>query len=85
MEARGATGELDAPGRLPAWALGLIPLALIGLAVTLFAVLGAPGLGERTGPPVEELAVERTVLRPGVIELTPVSYTHLTLPTICSV
>jgi len=70
VEARGATGELDAPGRLPAWALGLIPLALIGLAVALFATLGAPGLGERTGPPVEELAVERTVLTPGVIELT---------------
>jgi zinc transporter ZupT len=30
----------------------------------------APGLGERTGPPVEEVAVERTVLRPGQIELT---------------
>ena len=36
----------------------------------LFAALGGPGLGERTGPPVEELAVERTVLRPGEIELT---------------
>ena len=28
------------------------------------------GLEKRTGPPVEELAVERTVLRPGKIELT---------------
>jgi zinc transporter, ZIP family len=33
-------------------------------------VLGGPGLGERRGPPIEELAVERTVLRPGEIELT---------------
>ena len=33
-------------------------------------LLGGPGLGERNGPPVEELAVERTVLRPGEIELT---------------
>jgi zinc transporter, ZIP family len=67
-----ATARADrAPGsRLPAWALGLIPLALIAAAIGTFALLGGPGLGERTGPPVEELAVERTVLRPGEIELT---------------
>ena len=46
--------------------LGLVPLLL----VALFLLLGAPGLGERRGPPAEELAVERTVLEPGVIELT---------------
>jgi zinc transporter, ZIP family len=57
-------------GRLPAWALGLIPLALIVVALGGFALLGGPGLGERTGPPVEEVTVERTVLRPGEIELT---------------
>ncbi|MET0305595.1 MAG: ZIP family metal transporter [Solirubrobacterales bacterium] len=59
-----------AGGGLPAWALGLIPLALIAAAIGAFALLGAPGLGERTGPPVEELSVERTVLHPGTIELT---------------
>jgi zinc transporter, ZIP family len=59
-----------AGGGLPAWALGLIPLALIGAAIGAFALLGGPGLGERTGPPVEELSVERTVLHPGEIELT---------------
>jgi zinc transporter, ZIP family len=52
------------------WTAGLVPLALIAVAVGLFAALGAPGLGERRGPPAEELAVERTVLEPGVIELT---------------
>ncbi|HEY5815120.1 MAG TPA: ZIP family metal transporter [Solirubrobacterales bacterium] len=57
-------------GGLPAWALGLIPLALIAAAIGAFALLGGPGLGERTGPPVEELSVERTVLRSGTIELT---------------
>ncbi len=57
-------------GGLPAWALGVIPLALIAVAIGAFALLGGPGLGERTGPPVEEVAVERTVLRPGEIELT---------------
>jgi ZIP family zinc transporter len=59
-----------AGGGLPAWALGAIPLALIAAAIGAFALLGGPGLGERSGPPVEEVSVERTVLRPGQIELT---------------
>jgi zinc transporter ZupT len=57
-------------GPLPVWALGIIPLALIAAAIGAFALLGGPGLGERTGPPVEEVTVERTVLTPGEIELT---------------
>jgi len=69
MEAHGAAAERGWAGRRPAWALGLVPLALIAAAAVLFAALGAPGLGERRGPPVEALAVERTVLEPGVIEL----------------
>jgi zinc transporter ZupT len=69
MEA-GARAERGLGGGLPAWALGLIPLALIAAAVGAFALLGGPGLGDRTGPPVEEVAVEQTVLRPGEIELT---------------
>ena len=52
------------------WSAGLLPLALIAVAVALFAALGAPGLGDRRGPPAEELAIERTVLEPGRIELT---------------
>src|SRR5262249_15585459 len=39
-------------------------------AAAAFAALGGPGLGERRGPPVEELSVERTVLHPGTIALT---------------
>lgn len=69
MEARAATERPPHLARLPAWLLGLIPLALIAAAAALFAALGAPGLGERRGPPVEELSVERTVLRPDEIEL----------------
>ena len=69
MEARGAAERLGGRG-VPAWVLGLVPLVLIAGAIGLFASLGDPGLGKRNGVPVEKLAVERTVLRPGEIELT---------------
>jgi zinc transporter, ZIP family len=69
MEA-GARAERSLGAGLPAWALGAIPLALIVVAIGGFALLGGPGLGERTGLPLEEVSVERTVLRPGEIELT---------------
>ena len=52
------------------WLLGLVPLLLVVGGIALFMALDAPGLGERRGPPAEELAVERTVLSPGAIELT---------------
>ncbi len=68
-----AAGRAERPGpasRAPTWALIAVPLALIAAAIAGFAALGGPGLDERRGPPVEELAVERTVLRPGEIELT---------------
>ena len=56
---------------LPAWLLGLVPLLLAVGVLGAFAALGGPGLGDRPGPPVEELSVERTVLEPGRIALTP--------------
>jgi zinc transporter, ZIP family len=68
MEARSETSPAHV--RAPTWALIAAPLALIAAAIGLFALLGGPGLDERRGPPLEELAVERTVLRPGEIELT---------------
>ena len=73
MEAGNPTADVaPEPARrgAPAWVLGLAPLLLIIAAVGAFSALGGPGLGERTGPPVEELAVERTKLVPGAIELT---------------
>jgi zinc transporter, ZIP family len=70
MEGRAATERDLRSDGLPAWVLGLVPLLLIIAAIGLFAALDGPGLGERRGPPVEELAVERTVLEPGTIELT---------------
>jgi len=56
--------------QVPLWVLALVPLAMIAGALGTFVALDGPGLGERRGPPVEELAVEQTVLRPNVIELT---------------
>jgi ZIP family zinc transporter len=73
MEGGVATERELRPGRtsaVPSWVLGVVPLVLIVAALGAFAATGAPGLGERRGPPAEELAVERTVLEPGVIELT---------------
>jgi ZIP family zinc transporter len=71
MEARGeAVGRGSSGQRRSLWLLGGVPLAIIVAAIAIFAALGGPGLGERTGPPVEELAVEKTELRPGEIELT---------------
>ena len=74
MEARGqARPDAGAPmgeQRFPRWALAVLPLAAIVAALTGLALFGGQTLPERAGPPVEELAVERTVLRPGEIELS---------------
>jgi zinc transporter ZupT len=70
MEAGTETLRGRSPSRVPVWVLGVVPLLLIIVAIGSFALLDGPGLGDRTGPPVEELAVEKTVLKPGVIELT---------------
>jgi len=68
MEARAAAERASFAGA-PVWLLGLIPLVLIGLTLGAFALLGGPGLGQRSGVPIEDLAVERTVLHPGEFEL----------------
>jgi len=69
MEAASTTID-RAPMGLPRWALGLLPLVLVIALLGGFAVLGGPGLAERNGVPIEALAVDRTVLEPGIIELT---------------
>jgi zinc transporter ZupT len=63
-----SVGVADA--RLPGWLLGLASALLLGAALTGLAVLAGPSLPERNGPPVEQLAVERTELSPGAITLT---------------
>ena len=54
----------------PAWALTIGVVALLAAALAALALLGGRSLPDRAGPPIEELAVERTVLTPGVIDLT---------------
>lgn len=57
-------------GHAPVWVLAIITVAAAAVVLAALAVLGGRSLPERTGPPVEELAVERVVLSPGTIELT---------------
>ena len=70
MDAHAGAGPLPRRRSLPAWLLGLVPLLLAVGVLGAFAVLGGPGLGDRPGPAIEELSVERTVLAPGSIRLT---------------
>jgi zinc transporter, ZIP family len=63
MEAATARGT-----RRPPWLAGVAPLAVLAVAIALFVVLDAPGLN-RIGVPQEKLSVERTVLKPGQIQL----------------
>ncbi|MCT6736369.1 MULTISPECIES: hypothetical protein [Rhodococcus] len=45
-------------------------LAIIVVALTALAMLAGQSLPERTGPPIENISVERTALEPGRITLT---------------
>lgn len=63
MEAGSATAPRTT-GRRPSWLLGVLPLVILAAAIGLFVALDAPGL-DRNGVPVEELAFERVVQRPG--------------------
>jgi zinc transporter, ZIP family len=54
--------------RRPPWLAGVAPLAVLAVAIGLFVLLDAPGLN-RIGVPQEKLSVERTVLKPGEIQL----------------
>jgi len=56
--------------RAASWVMVVGAVALLGVALSALALLGGRSLPERTGPPVEELATERTALSSGVIELT---------------
>ena len=70
MEARGETLDRGPLSSIPAWILGVAVAALIAAVLVVLAVAGGDSLPDRLGPPVEELAVERTELAPNEIELT---------------
>jgi zinc transporter, ZIP family len=56
--------------RIPAWASWAGLALLVAVVLAVLGLLGGRALPDRTGPPVEEIAVEHTVLRPGLIELS---------------
>lgn len=56
--------------RVGTWIRGLGVVAIIAAALAALAMLAGQSLPERAGPPIEEIAVERTVLEPGRIVLT---------------
>ena len=62
--------ESTVAARLPRWALVCAAVVAIATALVGLALLGSASLPDRNGPAIEELAVERTVLEPGVIDLT---------------
>lgn len=62
------TTEAPQAHRPPAWILAAIPISLLAILALLLLAFDLPGL-DRNGPPIEKVAVERTELRPGVIEL----------------
>jgi ZIP family zinc transporter len=68
MEPATAAASTHARRSRPRWLTGLVPLLVLAGAIALFVALDAPGL-DRVGVPQEEVSVERTVLRPGEIEL----------------
>lgn len=57
-------------GSLPTWVFVTATVIAAVVVLAALAVLGGRSLPARTGPPVEQLAVERTVLTPSIIELT---------------
>ena len=70
MAAEGQAFERSPVRGVRLWLYGLVPLALLGIVLGLFFALGGTGIGKPNGaPPQEDLTVERTVLRPGEIEL----------------
>ncbi len=56
--------------RFPLWALATAAALVVAAALGALALLTGSSLPDRNGPPIEQVAVERTVLRPGLIELT---------------
>ena len=61
---------MTAKRQVPVWAMALGVLAVMAAVLVALGSLGGDTLPERKGPPIEDLRVEKTVLRPGEIDLT---------------
>ena len=72
MTAQPAARRVEAPATAPGrvWLLPVAAVLLVAAALTGLALLAGPSLPDRNGPPVEQLAVERSELSPGTIALT---------------
>jgi zinc transporter ZupT len=65
---------VHALGRLPVWARGLLPLALLAILLLVFFRWGPLGMLGTSFPPVEELTIERVWMpEPGIIQLRVVN------------
>ena len=51
------------------WFFGLLPLALLALALFLFSRFGTAGVFDAAFPPIEELTIERLSFRRGAIDV----------------
>jgi len=49
-------------GRIPVWSLVLAVLAVIAVVLAALVAFGGALLPDRSGPPIEELSIERTTL-----------------------
>jgi zinc transporter ZupT len=65
-----AVGRPSITGRIRVWSQALTVLAVLAVVLAAFAAFSGALLPDRTGPPIEELTIERTTLSPGVIEVT---------------
>ncbi|MGH3611961.1 MAG: ZIP family metal transporter [Pseudonocardia sp.] len=56
--------------RAPRWTVAVAVVVAVFAGLAALAVFGASVLPERIGPPVEEVAIERTIVSDGAFELT---------------
>lgn len=69
-DSTGTAEAAPAPSSAGTWLRAAGIVAIIGAVLAGLALLAGQSLPERTGPPVETVSVERTVLEPGQITLT---------------
>lgn len=56
--------EIETNKKLPLWFTGILPLVLLGILIYVFFIIGPAGIFEAAFPPIEELTIDRIVLKP---------------------